>query len=150
MLQAAGRVCGPARAEDAVHEVLETLWLAPGRYNPALGSLRGYLLLQSRHRAIDIARADGARARRESTHLPLPQERDVEEHVLWLHSADVVAAAVRRLPDVERTAVALAFFADHSYRDVARLMQLPEGTTKSLIRRALRRLNEQLALRAGE
>jgi RNA polymerase sigma-70 factor (ECF subfamily) len=70
--------------------------------------------------------------------------------VLGLHSADVVAAAVRRLPDVERTAVALAFVADHSYRDVARLMQLPEGTTKSLIRRALRRLNEQLALRAGK
>lgn len=52
--------------------------------------------------------------------------------MLGLHSADVAAAAVRRLPDLERAAVALAFFADHSYRDVARLMQLPEGTTKSL------------------
>ncbi len=54
-------------------------------------------------------------------------------------AADAVAlrSAVARLPRRQRTAVVLRFFADFSVAEVARLMECPDGTVKTLTRKAL-------------
>ncbi len=50
-----------------------------------------------------------------------------------------------QLGDGERRAITLAYFGDHSYREVATLLGLPEGTVKSRIRVGLARLRAGLA-----
>ncbi len=50
---------------------------------------------------------------------------------------------VARLPRRQRTAVVLRFLADFSVRDVARLMECPEGTVKTLTRKGLAALRLQ-------
>ncbi len=50
-----------------------------------------------------------------------------------------------RLGDDERRAITLAYFGDHSYREVAKLLRLPEGTVKSRIRTGLARLRAGLS-----
>jgi RNA polymerase sigma factor (sigma-70 family) len=59
--------------------------------------------------------------------------------------SDAVAlrSAVARLPRRQRTAVVLRFYADYSVSDVARLMECPEGTVKTLTRKALSLLRLQ-------
>ena len=54
-------------------------------------------------------------------------------------AADAIAlrSAVARLPRRQRTAVVLRFFADFSVAEVARLMDCPDGTVKTLTRKAL-------------
>ena len=47
--------------------------------------------------------------------------------------------AVARLDPRGRDPIELAFFGDHSYREVARLLCHPEGTVKRHIRTGLRR-----------
>jgi RNA polymerase sigma-70 factor (ECF subfamily) len=58
-----------------------------------------------------------------------------------------VRAALSLLPEEQRVPITLAFFDGYSYRDVADLLEVPEGTIKSRIRAGMQRL--RLALEPG-
>ena len=47
-----------------------------------------------------------------------------------------------RLPTRERTALVLRYFGDLSVREVAEIMRCPEGTVKTLTRRAIASLRD--------
>jgi RNA polymerase sigma factor (sigma-70 family) len=55
-----------------------------------------------------------------------------------------VRVAVDELPDAQRTAVLLAYFEGRTFRQVARLTGVPEGTAKSRLRLGLRRIADRL------
>ena len=56
---AALRVLGDAAAaQDVAQDVFVELWGHPGRYDPAAGSLRTYLAVLARHRAVDLIRGE--------------------------------------------------------------------------------------------
>ena len=55
------------------------------------------------------------------------------------------AHAVAQLTSDERRAIELAYFGGHTYREVAALLDQPEGTVKSRIRAGLRRMRTTLA-----
>ena len=52
--------------------------------------------------------------------------------------------AVGKLGEGERAAIELAYFGGHTYREVARILDQPEGTVKSRIRSGLARLRSEL------
>ncbi len=55
-----------------------------------------------------------------------------------------VRQAVRALPDGLRQVIELAYYGGRTYREVAVEIGVPEGTAKSRLRLALRRLAETL------
>ncbi len=137
----------PASAQDVVQDVFVDLWCRPQRYDESLGSLRTYLTLCARHRALDIVRSEHRRAGREERHarlLPVPRPASPGEEVADADAASTVREAVRRLPPDQRRAVELAYFGGLSYRDVALRMGIPEGTAKSRVRLALAKLETVL------
>ena len=67
------------------------------------------------------------------------------QHEVWdLAVADQVTRAMGKLPEEERRAIELAYFDGHTYREVAQLLDQPEGTVKSRIRNGMRRMRAVL------
>jgi RNA polymerase sigma-70 factor (ECF subfamily) len=134
-------------AEEVLQEVFLRLWNQPERFDPERGSLRSYLLAQVHGRSVDLLRSESSRRRREEREARETAERgvDIEREVLDLTLAEQVKDVVAGLPTEERKAIELAYFGGHTYRQVAVLLDQPEGTVKSRIRSGLRRLREDLA-----
>ncbi len=137
----------PTEAEDVTQEVFLRLWNEPDKFDPDRGSLRSFLLAQSHGRAVDAVRSSNSRRLREAREAMRTAESgyDMQREVWDLAVADQVAAAMGVLPDEERRAIELAYFDGHTYREVATLLDQPEGTVKSRIRNGMRRLRAALA-----
>jgi RNA polymerase sigma-70 factor (ECF subfamily) len=58
--------------------------------------------------------------------------------------ANTVRGVVEELPANERQAIELAYFGGYTYRETAALLGEPEGTIKSRIKSALRRMQTNL------
>lgn len=145
------RVIGDATmAEEVLQDVFVRLWRQPTRFDAGRGELRAFLLREARSRAIDRIRANEARRRREDTHgRDADQHTDDLEREVWeLIRSEKVKEALADLLPGERQAITMAYFEGHTYREVARLLDEPEGTIKSRIRLGLRKLADALD-RAG-
>ena len=141
---AARRVLGDtSAAQDVVQDVFVDLWCHPERYDASLGSLRTYLSVCARRRALDLLRSDLRRAAREERRLRLlPPQREPSpaEQAETHDAATVVHDAVRQLPPEQRQVVELAYFDGLTYREVARATGVSEGTAKSRVRLAFAKL----------
>jgi RNA polymerase sigma factor (sigma-70 family) len=135
-----------ALSEDVTQEVFVFLWQFPERFDPARGSLRAWLGVLAHHRSVDRVRSEKRRTERQleshaSTSPPNDEAYDVSAR--WL--SDRVRDALGQLPLEQREAVVLAYYGDRSYRQVALELGVPEGTVKSRVRLALRRLDALLS-----
>jgi RNA polymerase sigma factor (sigma-70 family) len=132
-------------AEDVTQEVFVSLWEHPERIQPGRGTLRGFLGTVTHRRAVDIIRREEARKRREERAGPgtVPPP-DMTEAVIRTDTSGRVRQALERLPEAQRRALELAYFHGHTYRQVAAVLGIPEGTAKSRLRLALARIAEIL------
>ena len=140
------RVIGDARAaEDVSQDVFVTVWERPDAFDPDRGSLRTWLGTLAHRRAVDHVRREEARRRRSIKDAARPETTpDVEEMAMALVTAERVRAALATLPDEQRRAIQLAYFGGRTYRQVAEVLGIPEGTAKSRLRLGLRRIAEVL------
>jgi RNA polymerase sigma factor (sigma-70 family) len=133
-------------AEDVTQDVFVSLWEHPDRIVPGRGSLRGFLGTVTHRRAVDIIRREEARKRREEKvgadgDSALP---DTADAVIRSDTSGKVRTALDSLPEAQRRALELAYFHGHTYRQVAVVLGIPEGTAKSRMRLALARIAEIL------
>lgn len=142
----ARRIIGDGEAaEDVVQEVFVTLWQQPDRFDPARGTMRAFLGTLTHRRSVDLIRREEARRRREDrTHAVPEPVAGVDEHAMRSATGELVRAALDTLPPAQRECLELAYFGGHTYRQVADLLGIPEGTAKSRLRLALARIAEVL------
>ncbi|KUN87569.1 RNA polymerase subunit sigma [Streptomyces griseoruber] len=140
----------PAAVEDIAQEVFTELWSRPYAFDARRGSLRTWLSMLAHRRAVDWVRhearhrkaapADDSALHTLPDAAPGPVETVMDrERSLLLHSA------LAELPPSQREVVHLAYFAGRTYREAAAELGIPEGTAKTRLRTALRRLAETLA-----
>ena len=137
----------PSRAEEVMQEIMLKLWHQPQRFDSERGSLRTFLLRETHSKSVDVIRSDRRReAREDRTQHPISASTDDLEREVWDYIvADKVRASLDQLTPDERDAIVLAYFGGHTYREVAAMLCIPEGTVKGRIRAGLHRLKGTLA-----
>ncbi len=136
----------PALAEEITQEVFVHLWQHADRIDPNAGTIRGYLGVLTHRRSVDVVRSEQARRTRESREIdraPLAVA-DLTEATAALSEAKAVRAALDALPPEQREVIVRVYLDGASYRDVARELNIPEGTAKSRGRLGLRKLSATL------
>ena len=118
-------------AEDAAQEAFVRIWRNAKQFDPRRGSAAAWMYTIARNSALNLARIRH----------PVPQETPPETYQdadpadrFWLE------ASLARLSDGERAALELAYFEDLTHSLVAQRLDVPLGTVKARIRRALGRL----------
>ena len=132
-------------AEDITQDVFVSLWQHPDRIDFGRGTLRGFLGTLTHRRAVEAVRREEAHRRREARvareSVDVP---DVAESVLRSDTSGRVRLALDVLPEAQRRALELAYFQGYTFRQVADVLDIPEGTAKSRLRLALARIAEKL------
>ncbi|MEJ5913484.1 RNA polymerase sigma factor [Pseudokineococcus sp. 1T1Z-3] len=134
-------------AEDVTQQVFVAAWRGRERYRPQDGPLGAWLVGIARHKLAD-AQAAGARRRRvleRSAEVAPRAEPDAGDATMDdLVDRVVIAEHVHSLGEPAREIVRLAFFEDLTHVQVAERLRMPLGTVKSHIRRALRRMRQEM------
>ena len=134
-------------AEELTLDVFHDVWRRAPQYDPVNGSVLGWILNQSRSRAIDRLRHDQRRKRVNPwPHDPtLPAEADKPDTLSDEEVGKQVRDAVAKLSPDERAVIEAAYFSELTYAEVATRLNQPLGTVKSRIRSGLGKLRQQLA-----
>lgn len=131
-------------AADCSQEVFISAWRSRDRYDPTRGTLAGWLMGIARFRVIDAHR------RTASTPTPDAAAAEAQGEVLVEPESDrlgdrlLVERALETLSPRARQVVELAFYSDLTQTEIAERLDLPLGTVKSDVRRALQRLRPHL------
>lgn len=141
----AARLCR-TDANDIVQDIFLRLWHQPGRFDANRGSLRSFLMMQIRSRSIDLLRSSGSRRARKTAAWVEHTGPSAEEGALARLAGERSWSLLSRLNGGQRSAIALAYFGGHTYREVAVLLAVPEGTVKSRIRQGLTQLRRSIEL----
>ena len=56
----------------------------------------------------------------------------------------IIKQFISRLPEIHWEVIHLRFYLDYEYKEIARILEIPEGTVKSRLNRALETLREQM------
>jgi len=132
-----------ADAEEATAQVFVAAWRGRSGYDPARGSLAGWLLGIARRQVADV-RAAAARERALLEALEQVRPAVAEPTPDQLVDRLLVADALGTLRPEQRRAVELAFYDGLTHEQVASTMGLPLGTAKTHIRRGLAALRRRL------
>ncbi len=148
LLAVAARILGPHAAEDLVHDVLVEAWQRAATYDPARGSVRAWLLLRLRSRALDRCRRNQRRPSEPIDRAAELGDPDVPDPLNRLEQARARDALGALTPN-QREILELAYFTGMTMAEIAEHLGIPIGTVKSRTSAALGRLREALQAPRG-
>lgn len=140
-------------AEEALQDCYVRIWQKSGTYDPGKSAPMTWMVSVARHRALDLLRM-----RRPEFELPqndeeesiqdLPEmvdeREDPEARASERQEIDRLRETLKDMPPEHRRALMLAFYEGYTHEELALIMNLPLGTVKTWIRRALTRLRSHL------
>jgi RNA polymerase sigma-70 factor, ECF subfamily len=134
-------------AEEVLQDIFFQLWRNAAQFDPARGSLPGWLLVAARNRAISKLRrrnpgdaTDDIELQAETIALPFSLESAAQQKQLL----GKVKSVMDELPAQQRQAVELAFFEGMTHSEIAERTGEPLGTVKTRLRSAVENLKQKL------
>ncbi len=136
----------PADADDATQQVFVKAWRTRQSFDPSRGPLAGWLVGVTRHVCADVwqQRARQARQTQAAQEVAGPEVAPLTESPERAVDRLVVLDALTSVEHPAREIIELAFFHDLTHKQIAERLDLPLGTVKSHMRRALEALQREL------
>jgi len=132
-----------AEAEDVAQDAMLRAYRNFARLRDR-DRFRAWLVRTAWRLALDRVRAAKRRARRERIAVENQLRERVDDVALSHEFRSQVAAALDALPEKLRIVLVLAAIEGHDIAEVARLLDLPDGTVKSRLFHARKRMAERL------
>jgi len=132
-----------AAAEDLLHDVFLEVWQHAAEYSPARGSVRAWLIVRTRSRALDRLGRQG-RESRAVERISSESDAAVAPGVATAIDGARVRRILTALDGELRAVLELAYFEGLSSTEMAERLGIPVGTVKSRMARALGTLREAL------
>lgn len=139
----------PGAAEDFAQDAMLTVWNKAALFDADKASAATWIYVIARNRRLDALRRDRLPMPAPELELALEAPALPDANINAAEDAERVRRALARLPSDQQAVLALAFFSDHPYAEVARQLDLPLGTVKSRIRKGMIRLRRLLKSRDG-
>ena len=134
-------------AEELTLDVFYDVWRKASTYDPANGSVIGWIMNQARSRTIDRLRFEQRKKRVNTYPDSLRPETDVvdpQQAFLFEEQSRLLRNALEILSPKERNSIETAFFSELTYEETARKLNQPVGTVKTRIRSGMGKLREAL------
>lgn len=138
-----------AQSEDVAQEVLVEVWRTASRFDASRGSAMAWVNTMAHRRAVDRVRTEQAATRRNQASADRSMSRpydEVSEQVGVRLEQQHLRRCLKRLTELQRESVLLAFYRGYTYPEVATLLEAPLGTIKTRMRDGLIRLRDCLGV----
>lgn len=134
-----------ATAEEVVSDVYLQVWRQAGRYDPARGRALVWLLTICRSRALDaLRRRTPEEESAGDSQTEFAADSEPLDMLLANERGSAVSSALAALGAEQRQLLALAFYRGMTHSELAACTGMPLGTVKSLLRRAMQKLKQEL------
>lgn len=129
-------------SEDLVHDVFLEVWRRAPTYDPTRASVRAWLVLMMRCRALDRRKSHGFKLRASLDHDPrVAPEAEGPSEVL---ERNRLAEQLQALPDNQREVLVLGYFEGLSSTEISERLDIPLGTVKSRVAAGIRALRKTM------
>ena len=136
-------------AEEVLMDVYQQVWRKASGFDPARGTVWGWLIMLTRSRALDLLRSSASRRSFEQApaeHAPEPvaQDQPLDEAASSRQQRLLIQQALEELPGEQRHAIELAYFSGMTHYEIADRLGVPLGTIKTRIKAAKDKLRHSL------
>lgn len=148
LMALARRILGDVReAEDLVQDLFLEVWRQAGDYDGARGTVRAWIMMRMRSRALDRRKSPRIARRSPLEDLPLAQTASGDDPSLAADRSRV-RRALGDLPAEQRLVLLLAYFEGMSSSEIAERERLPLGTVKSRLAAGMQKLRVSLEMKS--
>ena len=138
-----------SQSEEVTQEIFLEIWQTATRYDAGKGGAMAWMLTMTHRRAVDRVRASQS-SRDRDTRIGIrdfaPEFDSVAENVEIQIESERVKEAMKRLTELQRQAVSLAYFGGYSHSEVSQMLKVPIGTVKTRLRDGMIRLRDELGV----
>jgi RNA polymerase sigma-70 factor, ECF subfamily len=131
-------------SEEILQDVFFQLWRNAAQFDPARGSLPGWLAVIARNRAISRLRRHHPSQGEELLETTVIVPADLENAIAQQQLLGRVKGALESLSTEQRAAIELAYFEGLTHSEIANRTGDPLGTVKTRIRTAVESLKRNL------
>ncbi|MCR4669401.1 MAG: sigma-70 family RNA polymerase sigma factor [Clostridia bacterium] len=130
--------------EECVADVFIDLWRSPESFDPDRGSLKTWLCVKCKSKAIDRFRSICSHMTEDLDETDLSDLWEPPDDLLAKERGSALREAIARLDDQEREIIISRFFLDRKPRQIARLTGLPVRKIENIIYRTKKKLVVEL------
>lgn len=150
MLATSKRMLGDrGGAEDLVHDVFMEVWRNCDNYDPARATVRTWILVRLRSRALDRLRSATVRREVTTDDVAPNESAPASEDPSLAPDRAAVVEALAQLPDEQRMVIELSYFHGLSSSEIAARMGSPLGTVKSRTAAGLAKIRSAMQIGVG-
>lgn len=140
-------------SEEVTQEVFYSIWKRSSTFDASKGKVMRWIVTIARNKALDKLRSKRHKQETQENSLvenivsdstKWEDSDNVSQNLINKESSKSVDTAIIKLPEEEKELIELAFYEGYSHSKIAEHLDMPLGTVKTKIRRAVGRLRDAL------